>query len=112
MTNGAYGSTRNYQPSMLDGYADDSKFKEPILDPNHFENETRLAQWDYREDDDDYYTQAGDLYRLMCPAEKERLCTTIANTMKGINKKIIEVQLKHFAKADHDYAKKVEALLK
>ncbi|RDU73109.1 catalase [Helicobacter aurati] len=112
MTNGAYGSMRNYNPSILPGYKDDWKLKEPILDPNVFEQETRLAQWDYREDDNDYYTQAGDLYRLMKPEEKERLCQTIAGTMKGIDSRIIKVQLGHFKKADPAYGNRVAELLK
>lgn len=112
MTNGAYGSARNYEPSMLDGYKDNWNLKEPILDPLNFEGETKLAQWDYRADDDDYYTQAGDLYRLMSAEEKERLCQTIAGTMKGINEKIIKAQLEHFNKADAKYGARVAELLK
>lgn len=112
MTNGAYGSIRNYEPSVLDGYKDNWNLKEPILDPLHFESESKLGQWDYREDDDDYYTQAGDLYRLMSGDEKERLCQTIADTMKGINEKIIKLQLEHFNKADANYGKRIAELLK
>lgn len=112
MTNGAYGSMRNYNPSMLSGYQDDWSQKEPILDPKVFENETRLGQWDYREEDNDYYTQAGDLYRLMKPDEKERLCKTIAGTMKGIDSRIIQAQLAHFNKADPAYGKRIADLLK
>ena len=88
------------------------KLKEPLLDPLGFENETRIGQFDYREDDDDYYTQAGDLYRLMSSDEKERLCQTIAGTMKGINEKIIKLQLEHFNKADSNYAARIAQLLK
>ena len=112
MTNGEYADTRNYQPSILSGYNDDWKLKEPLLDPLGFENETRIGQFDYREDDDDYYTQAGDLYRLMSSDEKERLCQTIAGTMKGINEKIIKLQLEHFNKADSNYAARIAQLLK
>lgn len=112
MTNGAYGSIRNYEPSILDGYKDNWSLKEPILDPLNFESESKLGQWDYREDDDDYYTQAGDLYRLMSSDEKERLCQTIAGTMKGINEKIIKLQLEHFNKADSNYAARIAQLLK
>lgn len=111
MTNGAYGSKRNYNPSILPGYKDDWKLREPILDPMIFEKETRLGQWDYREDDKDYYTQAGDLYRLMKPDEKERLCKTIVGTMKGIDTRIIKAQLEHFSKADANYGKRVAELL-
>ncbi|STQ86276.1 catalase [Helicobacter muridarum] len=112
MTNGSYGSMRNYNPSVLPGYKDSWNLKEPILDPSTFEKETRLAKWDYREEDNDYYTQPGDLYRLMKPDEKERLCQTIAGTMKGIDSRIIKIQLEHFRKADPAYGKRVADLLK
>ena len=111
MTNGSYGGARNYQPSILSGYTDEWSLKEPILDPLGFESETRLAQWDARADDDDYYTQAGDLYRLMSAEERERLCQTIAGTMRGINDKIIKLQIEHFTKADAAYGKRVAQLL-
>lgn len=112
MTNGAYGGKRNYNPSLLPGYKDNWMLKEPVLDPSVIQQETRLAQWDYREDDDDYYTQPGDLYRLMKADEKERLCETIAGTMRGIDKNIIKVQLEHFRKADPAYGRRVEELLR
>ena len=111
MTNGAYGSMRNYNPSLLSGYNDDWKLKEPPFDPKVIEDETRLGHWDYREDDNDYYTQAGDLYRLMSSAEKERMCNTIADMMRGINKKIIDVQIGHFTKADPAYGRRVQELI-
>ena len=111
MTNGAYSDRRNYEPSVLDGYKDNWNLKEPLLDPLHFENDSRLGQWDYRAQDSDYYTQAGDLYRLMSAEEKERLCQTIAGTMKGINEKIIKLQLEHFTKADANYGARITELL-
>lgn len=111
MTNGYYGSNINYNPSLLGGYEDDWKLREPLFDPKVIEDETRLGQWDYRADDNDYYTQAGDLYRLMSAAEKERLCKTIADMMRGIDKRIIETQLGHFRKADPAYGKRVQELL-
>ena len=47
----------------------------------------------------------------MSAAEKERLCQTIAGTMMGINKNIIDAQLQHFTKADPAYGKRVRELL-
>ena len=111
MTNGHYGDRINYNPSLLGGYKDDWKLREPMFDPKVIEDETKLGQWDYRADDNDYYTQAGDLYRLMSAAEKERLCKTIADMMRGIDKRIIETQLGHFRKADPAYGKRVQELL-
>ncbi len=111
MTNGAYGAARNYQPSVLDGVTDEWGLREPPLDPRGFEDETRLGQWDARADDADYYTQAGDLFRLMDEAARERLCQTIAGTMQGVDARIVKAQLGHFYKADARYGGRIAELL-
>lgn len=68
------------------------------------------ARYDTRAVEDDY-TQAGNLYRLLPEAEKERLADNIAGALSGVAKVIVERQLAHFAKADADYAKRVKAKL-
>ena len=63
-------------------------------------------KYDHRVDED-YYSQAGALYRLVPAAEKDRLTTNIARALNGIPAHIIERQLQHFAKADPDYGRQV-----
>lgn len=112
MTTGYYGSKMNYSPSAMPGYKDSWNLKEPPLNPNVFEKSGVIDKWDYRAEDDNYYTQPGDLYRLMGKDEKERLCQNIAHFMHGIPQKIITLQLSHFSKADKAYGKRVEEILK
>ena len=62
-------------------------------------------------EDNDYYTQAGDLYRLLSAEEKERLCQNIKEAMEGVDVKIKKLQIEHFKKADPAYGKRVEELV-
>lgn len=112
MTNGFYGGKMNYNPSLLPGYKDNWKLKEPAINTSHFEKESAIDAWDYRAEDSDYYTQPGDLYRLMSAEEKERLCKTIAGTMLKVDEKIVKAQMVHFNKADPAYGKRIDELLK
>jgi catalase len=64
------------------------------------------ARYDARGQEDDY-TQAGNLFRLMPEAEKQRLAANIAGAMAGVPADIVQRQLGHFGKADPDYARRV-----
>jgi catalase len=100
------GASVNYEPNTRGGPVEDPRFKEPPL---------RISgdadRYDHREGNDDY-TQAGNLYRLMPAAERERLHQAIANAMQGVPKEIVERQLGHFAKADPAYAEGVRKALR
>ncbi len=99
------GGSVNYEPNSRGGPAEDPRFKEPPL---------RISgdadRYDHRQGNDDY-TQAGNLYRLMPPAERDRLHHAIAKAMQGVPQEIIERQLGHFAKADPAYAEGVRKAL-
>ena len=59
--------------------------------------------WDYRADDDDYYTQPGDLFRLMTAQQQQLL---FENTARSVGGASIEVQQRHVGnclKADKAY---------
>jgi catalase len=99
------GRSVNYEPNSFSGPVEDARFKEPPL---------RISgdadRYDHRSGNDDY-TQAGNLYRLMPPAERNRLHGAIAGAMRGVPAEIIERQLKHFEKADQAYADGVRKAL-
>jgi catalase len=61
-----------------------------------------VARHDHRSDSD-YFTQPGNLFRLMPADAKERLISNIVGTMKGIPQHIQELQIQHFYKADPGY---------
>jgi catalase len=99
------GGSVNYEPNSFDGPAEDRKFVEPPLPIGG-----AADRYDHRQGNDDY-TQAGNLYRLLPAAERERLHRAIAGAMDGVPREIVDRQLAHFDKADPAYGKGVRAAL-
>ena len=62
---GNYGSTLGYEPNSYGEWQQQPEFAEPPL-----ALEGAADHWDFRKDDDDYYTQPGLLFRLMSPEHK------------------------------------------
>lgn len=57
---------------------------------------------------DDYYTQPGDLYRLLSEAEKQRLVDNIVAGLSTVRLEEIKIrQTKQFYQADKDYGERV-----
>ncbi|MDE6885593.1 MAG: catalase [Helicobacteraceae bacterium] len=112
MQNGHFGGMINYNPSSALGYEEDCCAEESKLDTLKFQDEANIAaHFDFREYDDDYYTQPGDLYRLMSDSQKEVLCQNIKRAMEGVPLEIKKKQIEHFKKADPAYGKRVEELV-
>jgi len=91
------GATPVYQPNSFGGAADDASYSEPPLriDGNADRYDHRVA--------DDYYTQAGNLFRLMDADARQRLIKNIVGAMQGVPQDIQQRQIAHFAKADPAY---------
>ena len=67
--------------------------------------------WNSREDDDDYYSQPGELFRLMSPAQQKVL---FENTARNMGDAPMEVKVRHIGncmKADPAYGKGVAKAL-
>ena len=62
-------------------------------------------------DDEDHYSQAGDLFRLMSDGEQARLVATIAEGLVQADASIQQRMLEQFGKADPAYAEGVEAAM-
>jgi catalase len=91
------GAKVNYEPNSFGGPKEDHRFKEPPLPI-----EGAADRYDHRAGNDDY-TQAGNLFRLMSHAERDRLMDAIAGAMNGVPDFIQRRQIGHFAKADPAY---------
>lgn len=65
----------------------------------------------YNQLNEDYYWQAGDLFRLMNDGQKSQFTRNIAGGLSQANVSIQERMLKYFNKADPSYASMVKALL-
>ncbi len=53
--------------------------------------------------DSDYHTQPGNLFRLMTADAKQRLIGNIVASMSSVPRRIQELQIQHFYKADPAY---------
>ncbi|MFB5650634.1 catalase [Leptospira wolffii] len=95
------GAYDNYEPNGFEGPNQEESYAEPPLrisgDANRYDSHT----------DNDDFTQAGDLYRLMSPEERERLTSTIASTMKTIPKALAVANIGHFYKCAPEYGTKI-----
>lgn len=95
---GNFGSTKGYEPNSLGEWQEQSESKEP---PIAIDN--AADHWNHHEDDEDYYTQPGNLFRLMNKQQQQSL---FDNTARSLGEATIEVQKRHInncLKADHEY---------
>ena len=61
--------------------------------------------------DEDNFSQAGNLYRIMSEAQKDQLANNIAGGLIHASEKIQHVMLEQFSAADEDYGKRVQLAL-
>lgn len=103
---GNYGGTKGYEPNSLGDWQEQPETKEPALNIG-----SSADHWNHREDDDDYYTQPGMLFRLMTPEQQKVL---FENTARSVGGASIEVQKRHIGncfKADPEYGQGVAKAL-
>jgi catalase len=94
---GNSGSAPNYEPNSFGGPAEDPVYRERprTISGSVDRHNHRL--------DTDYYSQPGNLFRLMKPDARERLIGNIVASLKSVPRRIQEVQVRHFYKADPAY---------
>ena len=84
---GNHGSTIGYEPNSKGEWQEQPDFREPPL-----RIDGAADHWNFREDDDDYYSQPRALFQLMSPAQQQVLFENTARSVGGASK---EVQLRH-----------------
>jgi len=99
---GNYGGAPVYQPNSFGGPVDDSRYKEPPL-----RIEGDAGRYDHWKGNEDYWTQPGDLFRLMPFDERARLASNLVAALRGVPRAIQLRQIAHFAKADPAYGEAV-----
>lgn len=92
------GRTIGYEPNSFEKWQEQPEFREPPL-----EIYGAGDHWNFREDDDDYYTQPGKLFRLMSKEQQEVLFENTARNMEGVPEFIKKRHAGNCAKADPDY---------
>ncbi len=103
---GNFGSTLGYEPNSYGEWQEQPEFKEPPLPIDG-----AADHWNFREDDDDYYSQPGKLFRLMSQEQKTAL---FENTARNMGDAPIEIKIRHIRNcmmADPDYGKGVAKAL-
>ena len=72
---------------------------------------TVADHWDYRADDDDYYTQPGTLFRMMPPDQRRALFANTARAIAGVPDEIQQRHINNCGYADPAYGYGVEAAI-
>ena len=94
---GNQGGAANYEPNRFGGPVEDPQFREPPLPISG-----EADRHDHRADNDDY-TQAGDLFRLMNAEQRARLMDNIAGAMQGVPEEVVVRQVDHFRRVNPAY---------
>ena len=101
-----HGGTLGYEPNSYGEWQEQADFREPPLSL-----EGAGDHWNHREDNDDYYSQPGNLFRLMSPEQQNVLFENTARAMGDAPKKVKVRHIGNCFKADADYGKGVAKAL-
>ena len=94
------GGAVNYEPNSFGGPVEGGASEPPLkIDGD-------ADRYDHRAGNDDY-TQAGDLFRLMTPDQRQRLIDNLVRAMQSVPEDIQQRQIRHFQEADAAYGEGV-----
>ena len=94
------GGAVNYEPNSFGGPVEGGASEPPLkIDGD-------ADRYDHRAGNDDY-TQAGDLFRLMTPDQRQRLIDNLVRAMQSVPEEIQQRQIRHFQEADAAYGEGV-----
>ncbi len=99
---GSFGSTIGYEPKSRGEWREQPEVKELPLNLR-----APADHWNYREDNNDYYTQLGDLFRLMIPTQQKVLFENTARSVGGADVEMQKHHIRNCLKADPAYGKGV-----
>lgn len=102
---GNLGGENHYEPNSYGNWEEDPRGYEPKQDGGD------VYRYDYRKEDQDYYTQPGMLYRAMTDDQKEVLCENTARHMKDTTIQIKHRWINHCYQADKDYGERLAKVL-
>ena len=94
---GNSGSRIGYEPNSQGQWQEQPDFAEPPLSI-----EGAADHWNHRVDED-YYSQPGNLFRLMTPAQQQTLFENTAGSVGGASRAIQERHIANCTKADPAY---------
>jgi catalase len=94
---GNAGGTTSYDPNSRGEWIAQPNFAEPPL-----AIDGTAKRWNHRADAD-YYSQPGDLFRLMTPAQQQALFENTARAIKGATPPVVARHIANCTKADSAY---------
>lgn len=103
---GNQGATISYEPNNQGKWAEQPDYSQPPLDLQGYAD-----HWEHRTDDD-YFSQAGNLFRLMTAQQQQALFANTAASMEGVSDEIKLRHIKHCTAADANYGAGLKAALK
>jgi catalase len=103
---GNHGSLLHYEPNSYDEWQEQPDFREPPLKLNG-----AADRFDFRMDDDDYYSQPRALFKLMTPAQQQALFDNTARAMGDAPAPIKQRHIDNCTKCDPAYGAGVKKAL-
>jgi catalase len=85
---GNRGSQIHYEPNSYGNWNDQPQYALPVEKTGS----TDVLRYDFREDDSDYYTQPGELFRAMTPDQKQVL---FENTARNMGDSTLQIKHRH-----------------
>ena len=104
---GNYGSLPAYEPNSYDQWQEQPEYRDP---PLKIRGDADF--WNFREDDSDYFTQPGALFRSFSDAQKERLFFNTARALGDAPDFIKQRHIDNCSKADPAYGAGIADALK
>lgn len=95
---GNYGGLPHYEPNSFHQWQEQPEFREPPLKISG-----DADWWNFRDDDENYYKQPGDLFRLMEPAQQQVLFENTARNLGDAPEFIKRRHIDNCSKADPAY---------
>ncbi|MDI9394876.1 MAG: catalase [Euryarchaeota archaeon] len=98
---GNRGSQLHYEPNSYGNWKDQPQYALPVEKTAS----TDILRYDFREDDSDYYTQPGELFRAMTPDQQQVL---FENTARNMGDSTLQIKHRHIYncyQADPAYGK-------
>ena len=106
---GNQGGVPGIEPNSYGRWAEQPQYAEPGLAVGDYAD-----RFNYRDDDDNYYEQPGDLFRLMTSEQQQALFENTARAIDGASEATVERHIGHCTEADPAYGegvrKAIEAL--
>ena len=103
---GNYGGATSYNPNRHGEWEQQPEYAEPPL-----AIDGDAQKFDFREDDNDYYSQPGILFRMFSPEEKQRLFQNTARALGPASQEVRDRHVANCTKADPAYGEGVAKAL-